>query len=196
MVRLQRKYSRALHLSTPMVEGKRRCPETCLCQTPKSLQQEATWTGNKRTLWQQEAEEEHTPVKEEPLPSDRACECGWAEGCNRGDQGAPGTTLECKLIGKQWVRCATGGARLGVGGRAQGNQSMPHATGSASSRGKDDGILWCLRVRAQCSLAGRTHADWGVLSPMGQSTTALRSGSHRHSIGRRLTESNARGLFS
>lgn len=47
------------------------------CQTPKSLEQEATWTGNKRPLQQQEADEEQVPVKEEPHPSDRAREPGW-----------------------------------------------------------------------------------------------------------------------
>lgn len=44
---------------TPRLEDKRRWLETCLCQTPKNLEQEATWTGNKRMLQQQEADEEH-----------------------------------------------------------------------------------------------------------------------------------------
>lgn len=61
-----------------------------------------------------------------------------------------------------------GGGREG----GQGNQSMaPHhrqgqqGLSSTNRRGKDDGVLWYLRVRTQCSLAGHTHAHWGVLRP-------------------------------
>lgn len=102
------------------------------------------------------------PVKEEPHLSDRACVHRRVEGCNCEDQGAPSTTLESKLTGKQWIRCAIRGARLGDGRKGLREiRARLHSTGRGS-RGR-----WNSVVPESEDPVQPGRPDWRVLGPTG-----------------------------